>query len=201
MFGQKTCLVFPSGHSTCLREMPGRQRKKVKERCFFRRHWRTKLHMVRLFTIFRNYNTVSKLLYENRSLIRYHVRKVFDPSFHSGPVGGPSYPKTKLKRSCDSKMMIVVTRYFYFSSLFTRLIFRILKFKPSLSLVELTNFVSMFLGLKISKSTMSRFLIRNRWSWKIPTRVQLNKYSQKNKEAYTHYLGMSPHSFFIFLLI
>lgn len=85
--------------------------KRPKQRCFFRRHWRTKASMVRLFILHRKYSQVGKYLGENGSLVRYHVKKVFDPTFHPKPVGGTSYPKTKLKRSNDAQLMIVVQRY------------------------------------------------------------------------------------------
>lgn len=60
-----------------------------------------------------------------------------------------------------------------------------------MSLLELTRLLARFLGFsKLHTATVSRLLKRNKWSWKIPTRVQLNKFTQKNKEYYATYLCM-----------
>jgi len=44
------------------------------------------------------------------------------------------------------------------------------------------------LGFKVSKSTLSRTFRRWRWSWKVPTRFNINKYSPDNIERYINYI-------------
>lgn len=45
------------------------------------------------------------------------------------------------------------------------------------------------LGYQFSRTVLSKFLRRNRWSWRVPTRVQLNKFSLANKKYYAHFIA------------
>jgi len=65
----------------------------------------------------------------------------------------------------------------------------LIKRDPRLNLSTLRNQIEQKLHVKLSNATLSRFLTKHRWSWKIPTLVQLNKFSPKNKQAYAHYLA------------
>ncbi len=71
--------------------------------------------MVRLTRYFKSYSKAGRLLGENRSLVRYHVNKFADPTFHPKPNGGASYPKIKLNRAYDERLMVAIQRYFILS--------------------------------------------------------------------------------------
>jgi hypothetical protein len=86
--------------------------KSFKPKKFFHRHWRTKVSMVRLARYFRSFAKAGRLLGENRALVRYHVNKFVDPAFHPKPNGGASYPRIKLNKAYDGRLMDAIQKYY-----------------------------------------------------------------------------------------
>lgn len=63
-----------------------------------------------------------------------------------------------------------------------------LKLNATASLGDITNHLSWFLDEEISVPTTRRFLKRMGWSWKVPTRFQIQKYNTRNLLRYFNYL-------------
>jgi hypothetical protein len=70
--------------------------------------------------------------------------------------------------------------YFIIISFFIILLLLVL-----ISLIKL----KLLIGFQFSNKTLSRFLRRQGYSWKIPNLFQLNKFNLENKKYYTNYIS------------
>lgn len=125
-----------------------------------------------LYIEVRSYYEVERRTGVHRALVRYWVRKFWDPSFHSEPNGGD-------KRSIWTKAQLPVV---YQEVLW------LLETFPRSKLKDIAQYFSFLMGKVISKQTMSVYLRKMGWSWKVPCKFQINKYNQANMLYYVDYL-------------
>jgi len=62
-------------------------------------------------------------------------------------------------------------------------------FSPEERPMDVQLFFQTNFNRSISRSSTSRLLKSWRWSWKVPSHVQINKFSQENMEYYYHYVN------------
>lgn len=122
----------------------------------------------------RSYRKVARLLGVHPFKVSYWVKKFRDPTFHSNPHGGVRSVTKFPEHQNDNLMKLVMFLLFE---------------KPTLNLNQLRVEMMRRLGYSFSKSVLSKFLRKNHWTWRIPTRIQLHKYSIANKKNYAHYIS------------
>jgi len=104
--------------------------------------------------------------------VRYWIKKFLNPGFHSGEHGGDH--RGHFSPQQQQILMIVIIEF--------------LKIVPTADLAAVTKHVALVSNQDISKSTVARLLHKHRWSWKVPTRFQIQKYSAANLIRYLNYL-------------
>jgi transposase len=116
---------------------------------------------------------VSKMNNVSQNVVRYWKKKIENwKKFHWGPYGG----KRSTKFSNPEKKILNDT------------IIRIIKTNPdSIDLRKLSTKLKEN-GINVNRMYISRILRSWRWSWKIPVRFHLYKYTKDNIDRYMHWV-------------
>lgn len=113
----------------------------------------------------------------SRQLTRYWALKRFRPNFHSGRWGG-----FRRSNSVFAPEEIPLLR---------STILNLLSSSNNYNLARLTADISIKFNRQVSCKTISRILRSWRWSWKVPSRVQVLKFTLENIITYAAFaVGM-----------
>ena len=143
---------------------------------------RERVAIVQSFLRHGSYQKVAREHHVSRGVVYYYVQKFLDPNFHNMRHGG--YRHSKIKQNEID--------------LVNRVIFILLKLKPYSSLADVRECIShvfsrfvlfVFISIiiinfitlsDIGYSTVGKILRRMGWSWKVPCKFQIYKYTPTN---------------------
>jgi len=121
------------------------------------------------------YNTAARLSGTSRHRARYWTRKFIDPTYHPHKIG-TSHRKIKKYEKPIAFEVVLLS----------------LLENPVSKLNEIALYLGTFFNRRISRSVCSRLLQEMGWSWKIPTKFQIQKYTVENMEIYVDYITTVP---------
>jgi len=108
----------------------------------------------------------------SKDCVHYWVEKFLNPGFHPNNHGGD---KTSLFINVQQQLLMKeVVEY--------------LQDNPTADLQAITQHLVNATHTPMSTITVGRMLKRHRWSWKVPTKFQIHKYSTANLLLYLNYL-------------
>jgi len=110
----------------------------------------------------------------SRYHITYWVEKLQNNQFHGNTWGG----KRSKQIFEDEELDFVFAGFLLF-----------IKNYPDADLRDVTEFLENTYQRNISKMSTSRLLKSWKWSWKVPSYVQINKFTQENMDYYFHYVN------------
>jgi len=122
--------------------------------------------------LYSNYTIPATILQVNRAMARYWTHKYIRQDFHPKKHGG-------IRRAtfCKNELEIV-----------QGVLISVLRVFPYIDLVGLVQFLCIYFYRHVTRSVVQRLLKKLRWSWRIPTKVQINKFSQQNLLRYAVYI-------------
>jgi len=97
-----------------------------------------------------------------------------DPTFHPNNWGGPRSKEVFAKE----ELPLVFIEFLEF-----------IQKNPNSGLIDVRNHFQITYNREISKTATSRLLKSWRWSWKVPSHVQIAKFSPQNMEYYYHFVN------------
>ena len=122
---------------------------------------------------FNSFTKAAKLNHTTRFKTRYWTLKAIDPSYHPNPWGQGRKP-------IFSKAEAPIVR---------AAVWNLLRHDKHdhINLTSLCEKLQRKFSRRVPVSCMSRLLTSWRWSWKIPTRIQLQKFTHRNMSRYLHF--------------
>ncbi len=120
----------------------------------------------------RNYYETGQILGIHRCQVRYWCHKYKDPTFHNKAIGG------------DTKSVIKNWEL----SIVNQEIFKYLQLNNTAREVQLRKHMENLLDRNIGYFALKRILKKLRWSWRVPTKFQIFKYTPTNLMYYLEYL-------------
>jgi len=120
-----------------------------------------------------SYYKAAKTFSVFRNTVRHWYRRYFNKALHSQGCGGVRHAKFY-----SHELPVVITVLLHF-----------LRHHPTSTFTQVHSFLrTAFVPRVFSKSTTSRVLKKIGWTWRVPTRFQIHKYTLNNIVRYTHYL-------------
>jgi len=119
-----------------------------------------------------SYAKAARVLGTHRGRAWYWTQKFHRHSFHPAKHGGVRHATFKASELIVVHKTILVT----------------LQNLPTIDVNGLCNILSFTFQRCVTRPVLYRILKKLRWSWRIPTRVQLNKFTAENMWHYIHHL-------------
>jgi len=121
------------------------------------------------------YNTAAHIAGTTRHRARYWTRKFVDPTFHPHKIGTSHRRIKKYEKPIAFEVVLLA-----------------LLVNPVSKLHDIALYLGTFFNRLISRPVCSRLLKEMGWSWTIPTKFQIEKYTLDNMEIYFDYITSVP---------
>lgn len=107
----------------------------------------------------------------SREKIRYWKKKVLQPSFHSQQLGGCRHFKFTEEEHQNFRVLLWIHA----------------KEDPTKKLRDYQNSLEVY-GYFVSKEFIRKIFVEWKWSWRVPSYKQIQKYTEKNLKRYSDYI-------------
>lgn len=168
-----------------LQSMPKQKRQKAREHTW-KATVRDRRRMVAYFLKYRSVYIVARRLGLDKRMVKYWVLKYFNAEYHNKQLGGNKNGMQSTTLSSSTIALFSIEEL----PLLKNEILHFLERHPTAKEAQLREHLAIVFRRPIAHSTCGRYLRQLGWSWKVPTKFQLNKYTFSNLMYYCTYLQL-----------